>query len=46
VEDSDSFAGSRDSGGRESRGFGRRSLGKIAEIAQREHRLEATPIER
>ena len=36
-------------GGRESRGFGRRSLGKIAgiaEIAQRELRLEATPIER
>jgi hypothetical protein len=37
VEDSDSLAGER--GGRESRGFGRRSLGKIAgitEIAQRE----------
>jgi hypothetical protein len=35
-------------GGREGWGFGRRSLGKIAgiaEIAQRELRLEATPIE-
>jgi hypothetical protein len=35
--------------GRESRGFGPRSLGKIAgiaEITQRELRLEATPIER
>jgi len=39
VGDSDSFAVSRDLGGRESRTFGRRSLGKIAgiaEIAQRE----------
>ena len=33
MEDSDSFAGSRDLGDRESWGFGRRSLGQIASIA-------------